>query len=248
MIISSVILVVKKKERARANYLSSNLQKGSFLLQSINHRIMSSSLPVLTAKAGDNIIPPLPSDDKNTNNINNHNKNHSNASPSPPPPSPPPPSPPESRVLQQEEEQQQLAQEVQEAHQLDKHNALYLTITNTYAAVIVFVFYLLTLESWIGIGLSVGLTVYVYDRTADDDVASFDGGNMNWILLSFAAISPVSSAVRFAFGRREAALVQMAVLRSSLLDLYSAHAEWDWGSNGSGRGKVCARCPFYWKQ
>ena len=51
---------------------------------------------------------------------------------------------------------------------------------------------------------------------------------MNWIVLSFAVITPMSAAITMAFNRREQALGHLAVFRATLLNLYSAHAIWDW--------------------
>eukprot|EP00957_Ditylum_brightwellii_P133803 10202056-Ditylum_brightwellii.AAC.1 len=60
------------------------------------------------------------------------------------------------------------------------------------------------------------------------DDSSWDGGGLSWTLLSFAIITPMSSSIGMAFGRREAALRAIAALRSTAYNIYSAHAIWDW--------------------
>jgi hypothetical protein len=51
---------------------------------------------------------------------------------------------------------------------------------------------------------------------------------MNWTLLSFAVITPMSASITMAFNRREQALNHLAVVKATLLNIYSAHACWDW--------------------
>ena len=59
---------------------------------------------------------------------------------------------------------------------------------------------------------------------------------MNWVLLSFAVITPMSRSIGFAFSRRETALGHLAVIKSTLLSIYSSHACWDWAtSKNEGR-------------
>jgi hypothetical protein len=64
---------------------------------------------------------------------------------------------------------------------------------------------------------------------------------MNWILLSFAVITPMNSSITLAFRRREDALKSLMVFRSTLSQLFSAHAIWDWSKPSkepSGR-EIC---------
>jgi hypothetical protein len=123
-------------------------------------------------------------------------------------------------------------------------NSVYLLFLNTYSAIIVFGVHLISLESWISIALSVSMTLYTYYKTTDN--ANFDGTTMNWVLLSFAVIAPIGSALSMAFSRRDLALQQTAALRSTFLQLYIAHAVWDWnivvaGVTESGRSMVRKR-------
>jgi len=120
-----------------------------------------------------------------------------------------------------------------------RHNAMYLFLINGYSAVIVFLFHLVSIETLLSIGLSVGMTIYVYNTAAED----FDGSIMDWVLLSFAMITPVSAVLTMIFRRRENALLYVGTIRATLLEIYSAHALWDWGyddpqSNDSGRKQL----------
>lgn len=67
-----------------------------------------------------------------------------------------------------------------------------------------------------------------YNLTKQD--SSFDGGIMNWVLLSFAVITPLSASISMAFSRRENALIAIAEIKSTMFNLYSAHICWDWSS------------------
>lgn len=55
---------------------------------------------------------------------------------------------------------------------------------------------------------------------------------MNWVLLSFAVITPISSSISMAFGRRDMALNHMALIKATLVHIYSAHCCWDWAKVG----------------
>lgn len=84
--------------------------------------------------------------------------------------------------------------------------------------------------------LSAGLTVYVYNAT--EDKLAFDGGAMSWTLLTFAVVTPLSASVGMAFARREKALTYLKTIRSSMINMFIAHASWDWPKKGqpeSGR-------------
>jgi hypothetical protein len=114
--------------------------------------------------------------------------------------------------------------------QKTSHNMLYLFLINSYSAVFMFVLRLISLEGIFSIGLSVGLTVYVYNTTTGD--VNFDGSIMNWVLLSFVVVTPMSATIAMAFRRRERALTQIARLRATFLELYAAHSVWDWRKTG----------------
>ena len=51
---------------------------------------------------------------------------------------------------------------------------------------------------------------------------------MNWVLLSFSVITPMSTSIGLAFKRREKALAQLCIFKTTLLAIYSAHIYWDW--------------------
>eukprot|EP00980_Cylindrotheca_fusiformis_P004648 scaffold991_cov128-Cylindrotheca_fusiformis.AAC.20 len=143
-------------------------------------------------------------------------------------------------------------------------------LVDWYSSILVFAFFLISLESLISIALSVGLTVcecsclngavismatvfltiHAFSNfVACRHLSSFhpdpslsnpfqenkdtiDGSVMNWVLLSFAVITPMSSSISMAFSRREMALGHFSVIRATLLNIYSAHACWDWAKDG----------------
>jgi hypothetical protein len=53
---------------------------------------------------------------------------------------------------------------------------------------------------------------------------------MDWVLLSFAVITPMSASIGMAFSRRDQALVHLGAVKTTLWNIYSAHACWDWCS------------------
>jgi hypothetical protein len=65
-----------------------------------------------------------------------------------------------------------------------------------------------------------------HEKQKDND--SFDGSIMSWVLLTFAVVTPMSASIGMAFKRREDALGYLAVLKSTLMNLYGAHCSWDW--------------------
>ena len=70
---------------------------------------------------------------------------------------------------------------------------------------------------------------------------------MNWTLLSFAVITPMSASITMAFNRREQALNHLAVLKATLLNIYSAHACWDWGKPSKApSGRVLSE--LHWEE
>ncbi|CAB9512076.1 protein Hydra magnipapillata [Seminavis robusta] len=110
------------------------------------------------------------------------------------------------------------------------HNVAWLTAVNGYSALMVFIVHLISMESMLAILFSVGFTVFTYYRT--DDNPSFDGSTLDWVLLSFAVITPLSASISMSFGRREAALKHIASIRATMIHLYAAHASWDWKKIG----------------
>ena len=81
------------------------------------------------------------------------------------------------------------------------------------------------LETVLSICISVGLTIYLYESTEE---STFNGAALDWVLLSFAVITPISATINMSFNRRERALVEMASFRASCAALYQSHAMWGW--------------------
>jgi hypothetical protein len=114
-------------------------------------------------------------------------------------------------------------------------NPFRLMFLGNVAALRVVAYYLITLETVLTCCLTTGLTMYWYTEYKDDE--TWNGGNLDFILLTFAVISPISAAIGMAFARRERALVTIASFRSFSYHLYLAHSLWDWNDSG-GRAAV----------
>ena len=104
--------------------------------------------------------------------------------------------------------------------------------TTLIAATLVFFFYLITLETLVSCAISVLLTFYWYDKKEDNQ--NISGSGMDWVVLGFAVVTPITVTIRMAFGRRERALMEISRLRSCCFNIFQAHALWDWNS---GRGR-----------
>lgn len=91
----------------------------------------------------------------------------------------------------------------------------------------------LQLEGIVSTCLSAALTAGLYKTTNEN----FNGDAIDWVLLSFAVITPISAIINMAFNRRERALVEIASFRASCIALYQSHAMWGWNwkENISGR-------------
>jgi hypothetical protein len=122
-----------------------------------------------------------------------------------------------------------------------RHHRLWLSLLNNYAAFVVFFEHLITLESVVSVLLSVGLTIALYYTTEEDQ---FNGQALNWVLLSFAVVTPIASSIGMAFARRETALRSIGTIRATLVQLYVAHAIWDWGNFNGGGGRESVRQAF----
>lgn len=111
-----------------------------------------------------------------------------------------------------------------------QYKSIYWLCVNTYASMCIFVLHLISYETIFSALLSVGLTLYLYFSIIqdDDDNVSFNGNTMNWVLLTFAVITPIGATIQMVFTRRENALLQISTLRSTLIQLYNSYAIWGW--------------------
>ena len=113
-----------------------------------------------------------------------------------------------------------------------------LVIIGYYTALKIFAYYLISLSSLVTIALSVGLTVYWYNRFVNDPTEQLSGSGMDWVLLGFAVITPLSLSVGIGFRRRERALIEIARFRSFAYQLFIAHCVWDWGVPPEGKASA----------
>jgi hypothetical protein len=112
-------------------------------------------------------------------------------------------------------------------------NPCQILIVSGIAAVKVFGVYLITLDTILSMVLSIALTCYWYFTQSPS--TGWNGGGMDWVLLGFAVVTPLSLAIGIAFRRRERALIDIARFRSFSYQIYLAHSLWDWGKPPNGR-------------
>ena len=112
-------------------------------------------------------------------------------------------------------------------------NPWQILIVGGIAAVKVFGVYLITLDTIFSMVLSIALTCYWYFTQSPS--TGWSGGGMDWVLLGFAVVTPLSLAIGIAFRRRERALIDIARFRSFSYQIYLAHSLWDWGKPPNGR-------------
>ena len=98
------------------------------------------------------------------------------------------------------------------------------------AALKVMLYYLITIETIVVSAITAGLTCFWYFNFTGNE--GWSGMGMDFILLAFAVISPITAALGMAFNRRERALISIADFRSFSYHLYLAHCSWDWQENG----------------
>ena len=122
----------------------------------------------------------------------------------------------------------------EEARKFADHGTPYTFVMSTIASMKVFLTHLITINSVFGVLLTTGATLWVWFST--EDTPSQFLGAMDWALLGFAIVLPLSAIVRFAFVRRERALSSIMDIKSNALHIYLAHATWDW-DGGKGRAK-----------
>lgn len=110
-------------------------------------------------------------------------------------------------------------------------------ITTLWAASLVFVVYLITLETLMSCALSLGLTIFWYKK---GDAETWAGSGMDWIILGFAVVTPITVTIQMAFTRRERALYEISRIRSCCFQIYTSHNVWDW-SDGKGRDNAMTK-------
>eukprot|EP00929_Paragymnodinium_shiwhaense_P081754 TRINITY_DN42865_c0_g1_i1.p1 TRINITY_DN42865_c0_g1~~TRINITY_DN42865_c0_g1_i1.p1 ORF type:complete len:346 (+),score=36.56 TRINITY_DN42865_c0_g1_i1:77-1114(+) len=63
------------------------------------------------------------------------------------------------------------------------------------------------------------------------------GMNLSWTAVSFMMVWPIQNAIRDAFKRRERALDAMADFRGTLVNVYIANIQWNWGGADGWDGR-----------
>ncbi|KAL7500656.1 hypothetical protein ACHAWT_009888 [Skeletonema menzelii] len=114
-----------------------------------------------------------------------------------------------------------------------ENRPMILVLIGYYTALKIFVLYLISWSSVVACALSVGLTIHWYktilERSADGTFVSI---GMDWVILGFAVVTPLSLSVNISFRRRERALIEISKFRSFAFQLLLSHAVWDWDKGG----------------
>jgi hypothetical protein len=108
-----------------------------------------------------------------------------------------------------------------------------LALVGYYTALKIFLLYLVSLSSIVTCALSVGFTIHWYNVLTEREVAGeYKSISMDWVILGFAVVTPLSLSVSISFRRRECALIEISKFRSFAFQLLLSHAVWDWAQGG----------------
>ncbi len=173
-----------------------------------------------------------------------------------------------TQILRNEQYHGEIPLEVDENYARSKveQRPLVLVIIDYYSSLKILLCYLISLSSLITIGLSVGMTLYWYERMQNvsfssklfqfishpctwfnwlslstyllDKDKSIDPPGLDWVLLSFVLITPLSVTICLVFRRREDALIEIAKFRPLAYQLFLSHCIWDWGVPPKGKAAV----------
>jgi len=61
--------------------------------------------------------------------------------------------------------------------------------------------------------------------------------NMNWVAVSIMLVFPISNSITNAFKRREQAIAELCTFRTQVINIFLAHAVWDWASSTGWFGR-----------
>lgn len=123
-------------------------------------------------------------------------------------------------------------EEEERAVKSKRNHPVWLMTVGLVAAIKVFAYFLLTVETLVVLALTIGLTLYWYFFQKDDP--EWGARYMDWFLVGFAIVGPMSASLTISFNRRESALLRLSQFRSYANHIYLAHALWDW-NEGTGR-------------
>jgi len=88
------------------------------------------------------------------------------------------------------------------------------------------------------------LTLFWHRKERDNyDNGNFKGSSINFVLVGFAVVSPITISIKLAFRRREQALYEIRRIRTCCFQIYHSQGIWDWkgrdsGTHGGGRDEA----------
>jgi len=120
------------------------------------------------------------------------------------------------------------------ARMKEEKRPLVLFLLGHYTAFKIFLYYLTSLSSLFTVALTVGLTMYWYNEYQTTDIHP---SSLDWVILGFAVVTPLSTLIGLAFRRRDRALIEIAKFRSFAFQVFLAHCLWDWATDSGNKGR-----------
>ena len=101
-----------------------------------------------------------------------------------------------------------------------------LFLADLYSSIMIFLRYLISIGSLLTVVLTIGLTYYW-------SYAEWDHGNLDYVLLTFAVITPLSNNLNTVFQRHEKALDYIATFRALSIQFFLSQTTWGWNGKES---------------
>jgi len=110
-------------------------------------------------------------------------------------------------------------------------------VEDIYAAFVVFLWCIMNFESCVALVSAICATFFF---NFYDFGEQYFAAKLSWTFAALAVVFPLTHEIKQAFNRREMALRAFAEVKSHLVTIYLAHANWGWGKNGEGRKNIPA--------
>jgi len=120
-----------------------------------------------------------------------------------------------------------------------RRNSCWSFVRSSTAALLVFLVYLITLETLLSCAFTIALTMFWYHQYTLGSTSSWNGSGMDWVVLGFAVVTPITVSIGLAFRRREFALYEIRRVRTCAFQIYLSHSIWNW-DKGTGRDKAAS--------
>ena len=109
-----------------------------------------------------------------------------------------------------------------------EHRSCVLFLVNLYSSFLIFQRYLISIGSLLTAALTLGLMVF-WNYSGHTPVV------LDFILLTFAVVTPLTNTIMAVWNRRETALIDIANFRAIAMQLFLSQTIWDWGVPPKGK-------------